>query len=115
MAIPSSTSANNFGTFLETVNVGRDRPKGSGEQSFDLEVAAKQALEILHHHTDTVTENQLYDDLRLRGIDLQPDRFHDVIKYLQNAEMIVMTTEGSRITIRLTDFAIDALKVFAVR
>ncbi len=103
MSLRFSGASNNFGAFLDAVNAGK--PAAPIDRPFDVEIAAKQALRVLHE--TPMTADQLRTNLGLTS-----EQIDQAIRYLSTAEMIV--THGERGMITLTDFASDALNIFTV-
>ena len=109
MAISFGSSANNFGTFLGTVNSAKSLR--SQNDTFDLESAAKQALAILASlpsHDHAMGNKDLRDKLGISDAQLS-----QVIDHLEKEEMIVPRSQTGH-TVALSNFAADALKVFDV-
>jgi hypothetical protein len=109
MAISFGSSANNFTTFLDTVNNAQfsHGPK----DTFDVDTAAKQALvklSSLSPHDNAMNDKDLRDQLGLSD-----EQLFQVIGHLEKEEMILPRSQtGHNVT--LSDFAAAALKVFDV-
>jgi predicted HTH transcriptional regulator len=103
MSLRFSSTSNNFGTFLDTVNAGK--PGVPAERPFDVEAVAKQVLQLLHE--TPMTEDQLRENLKFKH-----EQIDQAVRYLSDAEMAVAHGDGG--LINLTDFAYDALKIFSV-
>jgi DNA-binding IscR family transcriptional regulator len=109
MALSFGSSANNFTTFLGTVNNTRT---GQGpREGFNLETAAKQALTMLASRPSG--ENTMFDKELRDKLNISDDQLSQVIGHLEQEEMILPRSRtGDMVT--LSDFAAEALKIFDV-
>jgi len=103
--------SNNFGTFLGTVNLGKaargddepgDAPDGATVAASALEARAKQVMAVLRQGELAV--DQLAERVKMTPTELEP-----VLAYLRHTEMITSTNDS---TIRLSEFASEALQYF---
>lgn len=100
-----SSRANNFGTFLQTMNIGK-AVKPADIPEFDLETSAKRALQGLLRRSGISKPKDLGDEL---GV--SPEQLKEVLDYLVRAGMVALPNEDA---VMLTGFGKDAMGVFAV-
>jgi hypothetical protein len=93
---------NAFGTFLETMNIG----KATRDPRFELEETAKKALQFL------AADPKASDPKTLSGrLGIDDQQLGQVLAFLGQAGMLEQTTDGS---IALTSFGRDALGTFSI-
>jgi hypothetical protein len=97
----------NFGAFLTAVNIGKSQP-GPVDYPVDAEGLGKAIMNVLG------TRSMSREDLSSQ-MSLPIDVVNQAVNYLVEHEMAVETSETGKPEVQLTDFAKEALRVFAVR
>ncbi len=102
----AANRANTFGTFLQTMKVGKVATDQATAPEFDLETSAKQALQSLLSRSGVSNPKDLRDQLHLT-----PEQWQQVLDYLMEAGMVEQPQADQ---IVLTGYARDALGVFSI-
>ncbi|MFZ3235123.1 MAG: hypothetical protein WA417_17945 [Stellaceae bacterium] len=102
----TSSRANAFGTFLQTMNVGKTAADPATSPEFNLEESAKRALQYLSERSGRSNQKDLRDALQVN-----PDQIGQILGYLIKAGIIEQPREDEVV---LTGFGRDALGVFSV-
>ncbi len=97
-----SSRANSFGTFLQTMNAGKQDPV----VGFDREASAKLALVYLSQQKGPTSQTDLG-----RSLGVTEDQCRQVVAYLEDAGMVEQIDNNK---LKLSGFGNDALGVFSV-
>jgi hypothetical protein len=102
-----SSKANTFGTFLQTLNSGKDKDPAlrTPDTSFDLEASAKRALQFLVERKGNGTLKDLESALAL-----PPELALRVADYLVEASLIARSGD----MVELTSFGRSAMNMFSL-